>query len=267
VRCFPVYYGQMLGAGAVPNASKDAFLRTQLIEVFFPDIYGTSGTECTETPPPPPNKVGSSGYQTPNYPGPGCAYPNEIQQAHTALVSPPLVTITFPPPAAAPWYTKLPLAGTVQASSSIGQAITALDCTGAGVGSGAAGFAVHVKKQGGPTLLTCTATDLAGNQGEAIRALWVDDTPPVTLASISRLRNGAASVTLAATDNVSGVSLTQFRVNGGAWTTGNFIFFGSNGTYVIEYRSTDVAGNMEKTKSTSVTVTITQPCPKTGCGP
>jgi hypothetical protein len=267
VRCFSVYYGEMLNAGIVPNPKIDASLHSQLIEVFSPDVYGSSGTECSETPPPPPNKVNSTTYQMPQYPPPGCAYPNEIQAAHAQLLSPPLVTITFPAAATAThWYTKLPIGGTVQASSAIGQTTATLNCTGAATGSGADGFGVSVDKEGGPAILRCTATDAAGNQGESIRALWIDTKPPVTTASIKSFPSGATRITLTATDNISGVATTQFRINGGPWTSGTVVGLYANGTYQIDYRSSDVAGNLEKTQTLSVTVVITPPCVGT-CGP
>ena len=62
----------------------------------------------------------------------------------------------------------------------------------------------------------------------------------------------------------SGVDYTEYRVNGGAWTkktntTNASPFVNSftaeaEGTYAIEYRSADKAGNMEATKSVSFSI-------------
>ena len=95
-RCFPEYYGELLQTGIAPASTKDPSLRSQFIEAFFPDIYGTNGTECTQAPPSPPNTKGSKGYQVRQYPPttqPECAYPNEILQGHKSLVDPPVVAI------------------------------------------------------------------------------------------------------------------------------------------------------------------------------
>ncbi len=65
----------------------------------------------------------------------------------------------------------------------------------------------------------------------------------------------AASITLSATDNLSGVASTQYRIDGGPWTTGTEFDIRATGTHTIRFRSTDVAGNVEFTKSISLTVT------------
>jgi hypothetical protein len=265
-RCFSKYYGQMLETGiGAPSAPfpVDSNLRSQFLEVFFPDVYGDGVTgECSQTPPPPPNRVGSPGYQTPVYPGPGCAYPNEIKQAHADLIGPPVVSISFPPAATATrWFTSLPIHGSVSASSAIGQPIQTLTCQGAASGSGASGFTLTVNHQGNPAKVVCVAQDASGNAGESIRALWVDTKPPVTSASATRSTLGAETVTLSASDNISGVAQTRYHVNGGPWYIGTVIGFFTAGTYTVEYQSVDVAGNVEKPKSITVVVQRTSPKP------
>ena len=59
-------------------------------------------------------------------------------------------------------------------------------------------------------------------------------------------------------------ALTQYRVDGGPWVSASSVSIGlgirhkrgglSRGPHLIEYRSTDVAGNVETIKSFSVVV-------------
>ena len=68
-----------------------------------------------------------------------------------------------------------------------------------------------------------------------------------------------ATVSFKPTDNLSGVASAEFNVNGGALTSGTSLFLDKNGVYIVRYRSTDVAGNVERLKSISVRVVII-PC-------
>jgi plastocyanin len=93
-----------------------------------------------------------------------------------------------------------------------------------------------------------------------------DTTPPTTTAQL----NGAAPVpsydgpvtaTFTATDEDggSGVESTEYRVDGGEWQTYNPLeppVFNDAGDYALEFRSTDVAGNVEEPPG-SVDFTIT----------
>jgi hypothetical protein len=259
-RCFPQWYGEMLEAGVSPGttgSSPDALLRSQYLEVFYLD---TNGPDCQPTSPP----AGLTGQQLQDAaPGPGCGYPNETLQAHLDLTSLPVVTISFPDATKTHWFTQLPLVGQVGATSA-GESITQLSCAGAATGSNPAGFRLHVKEQGNPVTLTCTAQDAAGAKSESIRALWIDTDPPLTTASVNA-SDSSALVTLTASDAVSGVAETRYRINGGAWTTGTEIALTRHGIYTIEFRSTDVAGNRESTKSITVALTIPPPCRGTKC--
>ena len=152
--------------------------------------------------------------------------------------------------------------GSVAASSAISDKISSLTCTGAASGSGAKGFALDVTGQGNPAIEKCTSTDAAGDEGESIRALWIDTQPPVTTVSVTRAKLGQTSVTFSATDNISGVAETEHSLdNGKVWTVGSSLSLLVNGTYKILYRSVDVAGNVETPKSITVVVTITVPKP------
>jgi regulation of enolase protein 1 (concanavalin A-like superfamily) len=84
----------------------------------------------------------------------------------------------------------------------------------------------------------------------------VDATAPVTTASQSVVEDGV-QVTLTATDETggSGVKSTEYRIGEGEWTAYNAPFtITEAGTHKVEFRSTDVAGNVETAKSIEVLV-------------
>jgi hypothetical protein len=92
----------------------------------------------------------------------------------------------------------------------------------------------------------------------------VDNTPPVSTLSIGSVKcnsGGSISVTkttkftITATDASSGVRLSEYRIDGGSWTTygGAFALAGySTGAHTISYRSTDNVGNVETAKIKTV---------------
>ncbi|MBP0723672.1 CehA/McbA family metallohydrolase [Bacillus sp. RG28] len=115
------------------------------------------------------------------------------------------------------------------------------------------------------------SVDNAGNQ-EAQKDinLKVDKTAPITIVDMSDpTKNGwfnkEVKLSLQATDENSGVDVTQYRINGEKWTNYTKPFTLSNdGKYTIEYRSIDKVGNTEATKS--VDVKLDQTAPKTTVG-
>ncbi|WP_219838259.1 OmpL47-type beta-barrel domain-containing protein [Paenibacillus sp. R14(2021)] len=103
----------------------------------------------------------------------------------------------------------------------------------------------------------------------AVAQLKITDTiAPVTTAVASpNLGNGWSntdvSVQLNATDDGSGVDNTQYRINDGEWQTyAGTIVISTDGENVIEYRSTDKAGNTEKPKNLVVKLDKTAPVVK-----
>ncbi|MFJ4036779.1 OmpL47-type beta-barrel domain-containing protein [Microbacterium sp. NPDC090007] len=85
-------------------------------------------------------------------------------------------------------------------------------------------------------------------------------------ALLSRLMDPAAvreaparsTVELTATDATSGVATTEYSVDAGTtWTTGTSLTIADAGDHTVQYRSTDVAGNVEQTRSIVVTVAAT----------
>jgi cytochrome c len=96
----------------------------------------------------------------------------------------------------------------------------------------------------------------------AVFSITVDKTAPVTTDNHDAAIHRSFSLALSPTDAVSGVTTTQYRVDGGGWRTGTQVRMGTAhkrgapyykpGTHTIEYRSTDGAGNVETIKSCQV---------------
>ena len=104
-------------------------------------------------------------------------------------------------------------------------------------------------------VLKWIAVDIRGNVSEVrSKSFIIDNLAPVTTASLGTpLPDGTyvnPTVTLTSTDEGSGVDRTEYRLDGGEWTTyaGPFTVSGA-GERVLEWRSIDVAGNLEATQS------------------
>lgn len=71
-------------------------------------------------------------------------------------------------------------------------------------------------------------------------------------------------VALDATDDASGVASTEYRVDDGPWTAydGPFVV-GADGEHVVQFRSTDEAGNAEE--AASVAFKIDRTAPEVAC--
>lgn len=88
----------------------------------------------------------------------------------------------------------------------------------------------------------------------------LDTVAPVTTASVSPepvngAVDGPATITLSATDSGSGVASTEYQVDGGGWQPYTAPFVVANGGgRVIQYRSTDAAGNVEAAKTLNLIV-------------
>jgi PKD repeat protein/glucose/arabinose dehydrogenase len=113
--------------------------------------------------------------------------------------------------------------------------------------------------------VTFRATDKAGNVESAKSVdVVVDLTAPTTSHTLNPAKPDKKSgvykqpvqVTLSAADGSgSGVALTEYRINGGAWQPYPAPFtLVADGTHTVEYRSVDKAGNVEATKSVVVRI-------------
>jgi len=101
-----------------------------------------------------------------------------------------------------------------------------------------------------------------------VTVVTLDVTPPTTIASASGVAGNApwfrssVEVTLAATDLTSGVAHTHFRVDAGpgeAWQEGTSFTVAGDGTHLVEFRSEDVAGNVEAGQSLVLRIDTTPP--------
>jgi hypothetical protein len=116
----------------------------------------------------------------------------------------------------------------------------------------------------GARTITYRSTDAVGNREPArTTTVLVDTLAPVTRDDLSAgppIHTDPVTVTLSASDAhgsvpVSGVAVTHFRIDDGAWQTGTSAEIAGDGEHTVSYYSTDNAGNDESVK-TSVTVTI-----------
>ncbi len=105
------------------------------------------------------------------------------------------------------------------------------------------------------TTVRWLALDLAGNTSTGSARFAIDSTAPASAANAESSPNGGfATVTITSNDNVAaggaGIDKIEYRVDGGAWQTysGTFAVMGE-GSHTLDYFATDLAGNVEATKS------------------
>ncbi|GAB7025284.1 OmpL47-type beta-barrel domain-containing protein [Geotalea toluenoxydans] len=110
--------------------------------------------------------------------------------------------------------------------------------------------------------------DVVGNLEEVRSvAVVVDNTPPETIITVGEPKYAGATLfvksstlfTLSATDDLSGVAATQYRVDGGEWTPYAPFTIATEGTHAVSYRSSDNVGNSETEKSLVVIIDNTPP--------
>jgi hypothetical protein len=120
----------------------------------------------------------------------------------------------------------------------------------------------------GITTVYARTTDTAGNTEDPpeIVVVRLDKTSPTTgLTMGTHFVNDAGNIyvtsatefSLTATDVVSGIAHTYYRINDGEWCeyVSAFTLAGLDGVYTIDYYSVDVAGNEESFKSETVILT------------
>ncbi len=110
---------------------------------------------------------------------------------------------------------------------------------------------------------SASVSDKAGNTTNAsVGGIKIDRTRPSTAASVSGTQlngwyTGAVTVTLAGSDNLSGVATTYYRVDGGtAQVYAGSFSHNLAGTHTIAFWSVDTAGNTEDNTATGNTITI-----------
>jgi hypothetical protein len=113
---------------------------------------------------------------------------------------------------------------------------------------------------GVPHTLSYSSTDTAGNIELAKTTTLTTGNPPVSTATTNPVLVGGGAavpitVTLAATDDNSGVASTEYQLDGGAWTPYTAPFtVSAPGGHTVLYRSTDGDANVESAKTLSLTV-------------
>jgi hypothetical protein len=140
---------------------------------------------------------------------------------------------------------------------------------------------VHFGNEGKDQTQTVTVTDVAGNTASfTSKAVSIDMTPPETTASLAGTQgsNGwytsAVTVTLSATDNLSGVARTHYTVyraghtppDHGRLYTAPFKV-SRNGIHIVTFWSVDKARNRETPNSLQVAVDTGSPCVTAAASP
>lgn len=135
-------------------------------------------------------------------------------------------------------------------SATVSIPYTTTDST-SGIATSAPGSPVLFSGEGKYQTQIVTVTDNAGNSADFVTpTVSVDHSAPITTAA------GGRTVTLSATDNLSGVAATTYSLDSGPTKTytGPFSVTG-NGPHTVTYGSTDKAGNQETVKTLNFTLT------------
>jgi hypothetical protein len=118
-----------------------------------------------------------------------------------------------------------------------------------------------VTGEGSDLSVTATDSDKAGNVTTATAGgIKIDRTAPTTTSDAPLgWVNGARTVHLTATDNLSGVDTTYYTVDGGAQASGSTVTVSGEGVHTIKFWSVDKAGNTEAAQTALVHVDTTAP--------
>nr|BFF17210.1 hypothetical protein GCM10025730_07310 [Promicromonospora thailandica] len=168
------------------------------------------------------------------------------EAAHTGS-APRVAIVPAEAPAVSGWHLR-PVALTVSARADAGQ--TAVEVrvgeapwTPAGAGPLVLADGVHT--------VTARAVDSSGRERRVVREVSVDTRPPVTTATVRRLGARGVEISLSAADDVSGVDSIRWKGPDTFWATfaEPFTRALSDEPQVIEYTSTDRAGNQEPVRT------------------
>ena len=141
------------------------------------------------------------------------------------------------------------------------------DLSGFAGGSHDAFVEVTVSTEGDNQSVTRDFTDLADNTASAtVSGLRIDTHAPITTATPSPAANAngwnrsAVSVTLTATDNLSGVARTEVSLDGAPFAPyRSAIAIDTEGIHTLRFRSTDKADNVEAIRELLVRIDLTPP--------
>ena len=154
-------------------------------------------------------------------------------------------------------WTRGPSTITVNAADDSGVAPTIEVDNGAGWAAYTAPIAVTAQ---GTTTVGYRATDAtATSSARKDIVVKLDSEAPATIGTTEVSADPAtldeATVTFEATDATSGVAATRYRIDGGSWAAADEpVVIAGFGTHVVEYYSTDVAGNTEAVQRAEVVI-------------
>ncbi|MGQ9457745.1 MAG: OmpL47-type beta-barrel domain-containing protein [Anaerolineae bacterium] len=162
------------------------------------------------------------------------------------------------------WYT-----GPVTVSFTIQDSTSGPDATHYQVDGGAWGYGLStvVSGDGNHTVLYASE-DRAGNREEVdLVTFRIDMTPPTTtyhqegVAGDNGWFHSDVTVTLTVTDTASGADRTWYRVDSGPWQEGTSFVVRGEGQHLVQFRSSDLAGNLEPVQEGAVGIDVTPPLP------
>ncbi len=87
------------------------------------------------------------------------------------------------------------------------------------------------------------------------RLIRLDYVKPETTSDAQSAYGTTAVINFTATDDTSGVSRTEYSLNGGVWKTGTTFTTSLGGNHTLRFRSVDLAGNIEDYHTVEFTVT------------
>ncbi len=130
-----------------------------------------------------------------------------------------------------------------------------------GIPEGASPADSLITGEGKGLFASASVTDRAGNEARASSPLVkIDRTAPVTGANApAGWNNSAVTVSLDATDGLSGVDATFYSLDGGDAVKGTSLTIGTEGVHTLKYWSVDLAGNTEAAKTATVKIDLTKP--------
>ncbi|MDQ1732183.1 MAG: large repetitive protein [Pseudonocardiales bacterium] len=174
----------------------------------------------------------------------------------TSAVGPINVDKTFPSlsgaatigPNTAGWYN-----GDVSVKWTAADALSGLD--------GAAPSNSIIDGEGAGLTAGTSVRDLAGNETSAKSApVNIDRTKPTTtISDVADWSNNAVTVTLTASDNLSGVAATYYQLDNAPKAVGTSVTIGSEGVHTMQVWSVDKAGNTEAQKNIEIKIDKTAP--------
>ena len=108
------------------------------------------------------------------------------------------------------------------------------------------GARVRITNQGEHRILYRSVGRNGRTEPAQVVCVGLDDTPPTTVTHIRPWMSGPVTIKLAASDGAgSGVASTEYRLDGGPWTTGDAVRVAGQGAHTLLYRSIDRLGNVE----------------------